>query len=562
MENRNRKSSSNSVNIEHEVQNLFHKDKSLSRDTFNKLLHKYGDNDIVDKIFEAYNDRHAHIVKKAKKFAYLIRERYSTTNHPFHILLEKARLYKVKHGITDDEFNEFQRIFEQELIGAKSLEIMIPRNNMTKVLGTANMDFEGANNKLNDADYKYLQEILKLHAVSKQSHAQALIQSMQYTDCAPEALTGVYTPALGHKRTDAIHPVIVAMFIPKIQKLDEHFLYSNISGIVKARYNNEPLRNRADFELFYALTNDHNDVVCDSTSSMQDLLNRALVQTQLWNAVVNLRNGQCFAQGFREFVGAIDICRANKYDTPDLIYGRYDGTILKRLLATFSYRPTLVVTTAAQMQNVIINPYQQNIRPIVTTVPMINIKLDLDNNPYDLQANGLSQAQIFLEGGYISTRDTNVIYSKDVLFFFIDRRVNVIRYADMSPYNINRLPQSIAGFERIHLRPVTIPHTLIIPKTSDRYELVSVVNADIADPAQAPRVYGSYTFIKQVDPLTGLATYHLYAPRLADVPLSGGRAYSLASRGEFEEASQQLCIILMYKLIDENDVSKGVIPII
>jgi hypothetical protein len=109
---------------------------------------------------------------------------------------------------------------------------------------------------------------------------------------------------------------------------------------------------------------------------------------------------------------------------------------------------------------------------------------------------------------------------------------------------------------------VLIPHTLIIPKTSDRYDLVSVVNADIADPAQAPRVYGSYTYIKQVDPLTGLSTYHLYAPRLAEVQQANGRAYSIASRGDFEYATAQLCIILMYKLIDENDQSKGVIPII
>ena len=121
MDNRNRsdrserKSSGNAGHIEQEVQNLFYKNKAPTRDTFSKLLQKYGDSAVVDKIFEAYNEKHHHIVKKAKKFAQLIREKYTNSNYPYHILLEKARLYKVKHGLTNEEFAEFQRIYEQDL---------------------------------------------------------------------------------------------------------------------------------------------------------------------------------------------------------------------------------------------------------------------------------------------------------------------------------------------------------------------------------------------------------------------------------------------------------------
>jgi hypothetical protein len=556
MENRNRserKSSGNAGHIDQEVQNLFHKNKALTRDTFAKLLQKYGDSGVVDKIFEAYNEKHHYIVKKAKKFVYLIRERYANSNYPYHILLEKARLYKVKHGLSDDEFAEFQRIYEQELIGAKSPEIMIPRNNMTKALGTLNFDFQDGDNKYNDTDFKYLQEILKLYAISKPLHAQVIIQSMQYKEFDNEAMEGTYESKLGHKRTDAIHPVIVAMFIPKIQKLEDHFLYSNISGIVKARYNNERLTNRPDYELFYALTNDHNDVVCDSKSSMQDLLNRALVQNQLWAAVMNLRNGQYYMPGFRDFVSAIDICRANRYDTPDLIYGRYDGTILKRLLAAFSFRPTLVVTTAQKMQNVIVNPYQQYIRPIVTTVPMINIRLEHDEKDYDLETQGVKQAQIFLENGFISTRDTSVIYSKGVLFFFIDRRINIIRYSDMLPYNMDRLPTSVGGFERVHLRNVIFKSTLKLPKTNDTYDLVSIVNADVHKINNANHVIGSYTILREP---TNTPVYHLYVPRLSN-PGNTYHAITKADASKVFETAYKHCIIIMYKLQDEKDTSKG-----
>ena len=556
MENRNRskrESSSNAGHIEQEVQNLFHKNKSLSRDTFTKLLQKYGDSGVVDKIFEAYNEKHHYIVKKAKKFVHLIREKYANSNYPYHILLEKARLYKVKHGLTEDEFSEFQRIYEQELIGARSPEIMIPRNNMTKALGAINNDFQEADNKFNDTDFKYLQEILKLHAMSKPLHSQVIIQSMQYNPFDNEAMEGVYDSKHGHKRTDAIHPVIVGMFIPKIQKLEDHFLYSNIAGIVKARYNNERLNNRPDYELFYALTNDHNDVVCDSQSSMQDLLNRALVQNQLWASVVNLRNGQYYTPGFRDFVSAIDICRANKFDTPDLIYGRYDGTILKRLLAAFSFRPTLVVTTAQKMQNVILNPYQQYVRPMVTTVPMINIRLEISNEPYILKEKGLTQAQMFLENGFVSTRDTSIIYSNGVLFFFIDRRVNIIRYSDMQPYNINRLPTSIAGFERIHLSDVVIDFVLPMPKTKDTYELVSIINADTIPINNIQRVIGSTAIMRKTSPISK-PTYYWYAPTQVNTA-NQYKAIEEVDISEVQAASSKQCIILMYRI--EKDDSNG-----
>jgi hypothetical protein len=564
MENRNRpdrKSSGNSANIDQDVQSLFHKDKSVSKESFNKLMQKYGDPQIVDKIFEAYNEKHQYIVKKAKKFAFLIREKYGNSNYPFHILLEKARLYKVKHGLSDDEFTEFVRIFEQELIGKNSHDIMIPRNNMMKVLGSVNFEFNAVQNKLNDTDYKYLQEILKLYAVSKPLHSQALIQSMQYTEFAPEAMAGTYDPKFGHKRTDAIHPVIAAMFIPKITKLEEHFLYSNIAGIVKSRYNNQPLNNKPDYELFYALTNDHNDIVCDSQSPMQDLLNRALVQNQLWSSVVNLRNGQYYTQGFRDFVNAVDICRSNKFDTPDLIYGRYDGTILKRLLATFSYRPTLVATMAPGMNTVMINPYQQYIRPIVTTVPMINIRLPISDDIYDIQTNGLSHAQVFLENGFVSVRDTSVIYSKDVLFFFIDRRVNIIRYSDMTPYNIDRLPPSIAGFERIHLGRVDINPQLVIDKTKDKYDLVSIVNAKVSQTNNINRVIGSFAVLKQLDQ-SHRHIYHIYAPDDAANPLWANKPFrSPVQFIEISKMCSQQCVILMYKLTSDNDLSKGNLPV-
>jgi len=477
VKNRNRPSNSDSV--DDEVQKLFRKNNGkITTEDFIKLRQRFNDEDLVDKIQKAYVEKHLTITKKAKKFAELIREKYSNQQYPFHILLEKARLFKIKHGLSEDEFTEFQRIYEQELVGIKSPEVVVPATNIMKILGSVNVDYQGFTSKLNDNDYKHLQEILKLYASSKPLHAQVLLQSMQYNDCDFEALTGEYKPELGHRPGDSIHPVIAAMFMPKIDVLENHFIFSNIAGIVKARYNNERLINRPDYELFYALTQDPNDVVCDSRSTMLDLLNRAQIQNQLWNSILSLRNGQYYSAQFRDFVGMIDMCRLNKHDTPDLVYGRYDGTILKRLLSTFSFRPTIVTTTPVY-QVVNLNPYQQNVRPLVTAVPMINFRLPTslnDDSPRSLN-EALEQHQFFLENGTLVPRHTSLIYSRGVLFFFVDRRANVIKFNDMAPFNISRMPLTVSGFERINDQIVDFETSFEI--RGDTYQLRSVVLAEL-----------------------------------------------------------------------------------
>ena len=573
--NQRYRSSHNDNSIEDEVQKLFKKNNGkISSVDFMKLRQQYDDADLVDKIQKAYLDKQGAINKKAKKFAQLIREKYSDQQYPFHVLLEKARLFKVKHGLSDDEFAEFQRIYEQELVGQKSTEVITPSTNMMKVLGSINVDFQGFALKLNDNDYKVLQELLKLYAASRPLHAQVLLQSMQYRDCDFEALTGEYKRELGNRPTECVHSVIAAMFLPKIDELETHFLHSNIAGIVKARYNGEALTNRPDYELFYALTNDPNDVVCDSRSSLQDLLNRAQVQNQLWNCVLNLRNGQYYNASFREFVGSVDMCRLNKQDNPDLVYGKYDGTILKRLLSAFSFRPTIVSTTP--VYNIVnLNPYQQNVRPVVTAVPMINLRLPPtinDDTPVPLN-DALEQHQYFIENGAMVPRHTSLIYSRGVLFFFVDRRANIIRYNDMQPFNIARLPLSVSGFERLNDRKVDYKDEILI--RSDVYQLRSVVIAEVnRNSPERNLVVGSSTIIMnhsnleagqfqpeyfQYDPMsvvdavmTSSGTYQNRTPvsQLYGAPGSGAIPGT-----SFTEMARERGIIFMYKL--HRDETKG-----
>lgn len=482
------------LSIDAEVQKLF-KEGKVNQVNFQTLKNKYGDEKLAEKIERVFVEKYTEITKKAKKFAQLIREKYADSKYPFHILIEKAYKYKVKYLLTDEEFSEFQRIYENELVGLKSPDVYNHSTNLQKVLGNVNIDYKGFNTKLSDSDYKTVQDILKLHATSKATHSQVLLQSMQYEDCSIEAVTGEYKKEF-HNVANHIHPVIAALFLPKIDILEQHFIHSNISSIVKTRYNKEQFTSMADALLYDALIKDPNDIVCDPNSTLLDLYNRASLQNQLWESILSLRNGQYYNISFRNFINSVDTCRMNKYDSPDLVYGRYDGTILKRLLAAFSFRPTVVTTTPVyQIFNT--NPYQQNIKPIVTHIPMINLKLPYttnDTTPINLE-DALEQTQLLLENGIVVPKHTSLIYSRGVLFFYIDRRANIIYNQQSVPsFSFTNLPTAVSGFERLNTRKVNFEP--IIKIRNDEYRLRSVVVSEVNTLADQPDlVIGSSTLI-------------------------------------------------------------------
>jgi hypothetical protein len=559
MDSQNRNEKRNSSSINDEVQKLLRKNGKITSSDFIRLKEKYGDDDLVDSIQNIYAEKYTNITKKAKKFAQLIREKYSNSQTPFHILLEKAIKYKVKYGLSDDEFAEFQRIYEQELVGNKSTDIVRPQTNIMKVLGGITFDYNGFKSKLNDDDYKYLQEILKLHATTKPLHAQVLLQSMQYTDCAVESLSGLYNRDL-NRIGDHVHPVIAALFLPKFNIVDQFFLWSNIAGIVKSRYNNERLHSRPDYELFHALTTDPNDIVCDNRSPILDLLNRAQLQSQLWNSVLHLRNGQYYNASFKDFISSVDLCKLNKQDTPDLLYGRFDGVIIKRLLSAFSFRPTVVATTPLLLTSVSLNPYLLNNKPLVTAVPMINMRLPpklLNNTTLMELKDAVEQTQFFLENGQIVPRSTSLIWSRGILIFYVDRRANTITYNEqLTRINMNILPASLSvsgGFERINKSKVIV--TPLLQFNNEDYELRSVVISETNqnnNTGNSDLIIGSSTLIR--DPPDGITTYvpsyyyyDPYAPnKQNNDPITSINYVDPISELSFLTMAQEVGIVFIY----------------
>ena len=524
IKNNQRKDSGNksSISIDDEVQKLFKRSNGkITQQDFINIKNKYNDEDIVNQIQQAFVEKYTSITKKAKKFAVLIKDKYGNSQIPFHVILEKAEKYKNKHSLSELEFNEFQRIYENELVGLKSTEVFIPSNNLQQALGSITVDYQNFNSNLNDADYRILQEIIKLNASTKYLHSSVFIQSLQYEDMATEALTGKFSKQFNNG-SDHVHPVIAALFLPKIDVLETHFIRSNISNIIRTRYNKENFSNIPDALLYDAFTKDPNDVVCDSKSTFVDLYNRALLQTNLWSEVISLRSGKYYNNTSRNFINSVDACKMNRHDSSELIYGRNDNTIFKRILAAFSFRPTMLHTVTAGPQ-FSTNPYQQHIRPVSFHVPMINLKIPISNNdkdPIDL-SGAFEQVQQLFVNGYVVPKHTSLVLSNGVLFFCIDRRANIVYNSQLVPsFAFNKIPSAISGFDRLNRRLVNFEQEIRI--RSNTYRLRSVVVSEVNTlSGQNDIVIGSSAMFIQYPELDKNqydTRYLIYDPMLASRP--------------------------------------------
>lgn len=491
-----------------------------------RLREKFGDEELLDQIQDAFMERSREIRKRAKKFARMITERYQSQNYPLHILLKKALKYKVKYNLADSEFEEFRRIYEQTLTGTEQpshVSVTVPFTNLSRALGQGNIDANDGM-KFDDKDYSTIHDVLRLYAEKKPTHAQVVLQSIVYKDTAFEAMTGQFVSDK-HNPHCHIHPVVAALFLPKIDLFENHMIRSNIAYIVKTRYTKQPILTSTDYELFYNLISDPTDVVCSSESAVKDLANRAQLQSHLWDSVLSLRNGRYYDCNSTHFLLAIEQCKRNNYDSPDLLYMNDEGTMIQRLMSAFSLRPTIVATTPLY-GGVNSNPMRAGaIAPKVASLPMVVLKLPVLNNVNNANPNiklndALDMSQWYVEDGSVVPRNQQIIYSKGALVFYVPRRAHTLNIGNLvEPMNFTRLPSTVAGFERVNDRVVDFDHS--IPLRDHTYRLRSVVcveiNKDVATNNGPKLVTGCSTLLVKYDEVAGNPRYYWYNPRDAAI---------------------------------------------
>jgi hypothetical protein len=418
--------------------------------------------------------------KKIIKFTKKMLQRYGAKNYPVEKLIEKTRSHMNKFNISNQEFEIFINYLNNLMSGRPTL---LKQNQMANMLGApSTSSIITGQMKFNSSDKAVIDKIVELVDYNRTHYTNAIIQSMAYN--GPQNLISTpYEPGRDNP-SNSVPAIIAALFINKIDAIDNRFLKSNLANIIKERVSGHAPRFKNDLELFMDLIQEPADLVCNEKTLYRDILKRCELQHSLRDMVWKFRNGQIYNQDYSSFLSILDQCKSGDIShSPHLLYIRDEGTILKKILESLSFNPIKVMK----------KPLNQNISSIPSTalalssiksVPLIEVRLTTGFNsdfnnlrgvaPVDLLSHMNNQQWIIGEGGKnMILQQNEIVYCKDIVIFYVNRRHSNINFEQNFNNSICHQPITIDGNEVINPTPVKVEY--IIPIAGADYHLQSVV---------------------------------------------------------------------------------------
>lgn len=571
--------------VKNEVKRIIKEHGQLTPAVMQRLRTRYGNNDrLVDAIVDSYTDSYSKIKRVAAAFL----DKYfkvHSMGEPTHIAMKRLLKYKVKYELSEEEFDEIRKLFNQRLYGndRTSVSDFSVNTNMSKVLGHGMVDtLDGVRTSSNE-DFGFLQEIHKVYAHGKMLHSQVVLQTLSYENIdTANVLTignGVFTRASRNVFHHA-HPLLVALFVPKFADVENRMLLANIAGIVSTRAQKMPIRTKPDFDLFYALIVDPNDAVCGNgtvASPMSDLLDRARAQAQLWTTVLFMRQGKFYEPTNLDLVVALDQCKISNLDNPDLVYLSDEGILLRRLFSIFAFRPIVVVTrpalgvpsatnpTSLLTPGAMVNPYAIPMMvERVTSMPFITIRLPYGSNAtaVDIDKLLLETPQFFLEGNSFVFKSTSIVHLAGPLVVHIPRKVMRMPFNAQFPFQYNFLNLAYNNTLR-HFNNVNeneVKSNLVVDVADNiRVRLRSLVYLEAKNETADIRIHthSNALLFKYKVADSGLTIdnfeMHNYAPMAAITDASGNSITMLTTTKSLKNS----CTVLVFENVAKDYLGTG-----
>lgn len=548
-----KKPSKNSDKIKSEVERLAKKG-ALTPTDYAELYSKYGNEEaIVDEILRLRTKRYNKIKRYARKAAEKIYAKFNRGDRPFHEILDRMMKYKIDNKWTDYEYDEFRKELSNLLIGSRAMEIDYNQNlaayksRINRTLGNTRIQINDGL-KISESEHGILSEILSMYERSLATHKSVFMHSLIYEDMSLVAMTGEYKREK-HIAVNHIHPLLACLYLPKLDYFEKHTLYSNFGSIVKCCYEKKPIMTEPDSLLYYDITSDPNDVVCETKSPITDIRNRYRVQIKLWETVLQLRNGNYYeAEAISSFMESLNACRNNLYDNADLAFTQDEGAMLRRFMSVFSLRPTIVKTAPIHsIASFAAGPYGMGFglggnsmtqgmfpfsnQPVytVTSIPMITLQIPSfveDAEPKDLRS-AITQTLWINENKTIIPKEQSIIYSKEVLIFYVNRRIqriNIRTYAN--PLTFSQLPLTMSSFEKLNGYTVNVPSRITLGRAEETYNLRSIVAVTETEIRQGEKssdiITGCIGLLmkhRDFDTLSYDDQYYIYDPVGASIPV-------------------------------------------
>lgn len=421
---------------------------------YNMLKLKNMSDKEVDVIVDKIKETRERIRKVVTKFLGKINTSYGHLDIPE--LIKKGLKHAEKYGLTDAQKKVFiNHVMKGDIYNTYSYQNELRYSPMAKFLGFDAV--RGQMIRISPKDHSKLNELQILYDETKQIHADVKTQIFNYRDCAPEAITGKYDRTK-HNVNVSVHPVLAALFIPKIDAIERRMLYTNIARMVLSRgqaylrdanfhlqSNIAPGELDAEFELCHDIAHDPNALeYFKDDSPIDNILKRFRCQIELYQCVLNLRQGRYYSTGYGQndgisgFIRVINSYDWTFFDSPELFHVQDEGTVLRKLLAVFSLRPTFTqlssYTNRYGLGHTTITGMSKT---VFVNIPIVNIKLPMD--PVGGQKyhaiplrQALTQTDYFIEHKIVVPKNKSVIYSNKVAFFYANRRFPSVNFNALS----------------------------------------------------------------------------------------------------------------------------------
>jgi len=446
---------------------------------------------VVDKIKESREQIKKYVIKYLAK----INASYGMLDIPE--IIKKGLKHADKHGLTDAQKKVFiDHVLKGDTYHQYSYQDDLKYSVMSKFLGFDAP--QGQMIRINPKDHSKLNELHLLYDETKHIHADVKNQIYNYRDCAPEAVTGSYDRTK-HNASIHVHPIIAALFLPKVDYLERRMLYTNIPRMVLSRgqaylknynfhlqTNVAPGELDAEFELAHSIANDPNALeYFKDDSPLDNILKRARCQIALYKAVLNLRQGKYYSTGYNENDGISEFLKVigsydwTFFDSPEMFHIQDEGTVLRKLLAVFSVRPTFTqLSSFSNRYGLGYTTINSLAKTVFVNIPIVNIKLPIDLSGTTRHtislSRALSQTDYFIEHRVVVPKNKSVIYSNQVAFFYANRRYPTINFNTLNmSMRYSSLPVSFVNQTTINNTVVTFePRTRI---GREYFDLRSVV---------------------------------------------------------------------------------------
>ena len=475
---------------------------------FSGVKNKGNNDEYVRQLKETFMEELSHVKKYAKKYSKKILDNVGKTNltdsQVWEYVNKQAKKHNFSRPITDAIYREVShRLLE---LPERSSYFRFNPSMSTKI--SSSLGFSGVENfsnvRVSKEDKEVLDDIMLLDEQNRITYLQVVDQALQYGDCDLNATVGEFIPNR-HNAYQHVHPVIAALFIPKIQIVEEVMLYASITNIVKCRVNNEPIIKRPEYDLLYNMVHDKNEYVCDNKNIWKDIKMRAEIQVALWRAVVNLRSGRYYEDAGSYLLATLDRCRFYRYEAFDIVHSGDEGDIIRRLMSVFSFKPIYVQTLPIVQQN-----YLSMVTPFTNldlyngemdVLPIVNLRLNtLDDNDINL-SDVLTSYEVFFDSSnnLLVPKMTKIVDTRGILIVYVHRKNYSLQLNKFDgPFTFRDLPKTDRALFRLNNTRVLATEQFRIG--TNEYELRSVVCIKTIPIDNRDIIQGSEALIK---PLPG-----------------------------------------------------------